>query len=312
MILVTGAAGNIGSNLCLHLLNRKEKVIGVDNFITGSNKNLSSILTNPNFTFIEANIIDEKIQSTLEKYPIKEIFHLACPTGVNNLERLSEEMLLASSIGTKNILEIAKRKKTSLLYFSSSEVYGNPWVFPQPESYWGNVDPIGIRSPYEEGKRFSEALITSFVKKYHVNAKIVRIFNTFGPGDLENDFRAVPSFITKALKNEDLNIYGDGKHTRTFLYVDDLIDGVMLIMKKAAEGSVYNIGSDIEISILELANLIIKISSSKSRINFLKHLSYDVCHRCPDLTKIKKLGWKQSISLEEGLKRVLLKGVKEA
>ena len=308
--LVTGAAGTIGISLVKALLGqasgeKKEEVIGLDNFITGSHRNLERLRFLPNFTFLEMALEDPSLEQKLKDVQIDKIFHLACPTGVPNLEKLEEEMLSASSRGTKNILQIALQKKARFIYSSSSEVYGDPLVSPQKESYTGNVDPVGVRSPYEEGKRFSEALTMAFVKKYNLDANVVRIFNTFGPEFYENDLRVIPHFLTQALKGQDLVVQGDGTQKRTFLYIDDLIRGLFLIMDQGLMGEVYNLGSDIEISILELAQLIIKMTGSKSKIVFSKRPAHDPEMRKPALEKIKKLSWQQTISLEEGLKKIL-------
>ena len=314
--LVTGAAGTIGISLVKALLAKeqkkgqdkseeKEKVIGLDNFITGSHKNLEKLRSDDNFTFLEMALEDPQLAEKLKDFKIAKIFHLACPTGVPNLEILSEEMLSASSRGTKNILKLALQKKACFVYSSSSEVYGDPLISPQAESYTGNVDPVGIRSPYEEGKRFSEALTMTFVKKHNLDAKIVRIFNTFGPDFYEHDLRVIPHFLTQAWKNKDLVVQGDGKQRRTFLYVDDLINGLFLIMDQGLRGEVYNLGSDLEMSILELAQLIVKMTKSKSKIVFSERPEHDPTMRKPALGKINKLGWKQTISLEAGLKKIL-------
>ena len=304
-ILVTGAAGTIGVNLVKALLKREKKVIGLDNFITGSHHNLEKLKSSPNFTFIEMALEDPRVKEKLKDIEIDQIFHLACPTGVPNLEKLSEEMLSASSKGTKHILQIALQKKARFIYSSSSEVYGDPLVSPQTEDYTGNVNPIGLRSPYEEGKRFSEALTEAFVKKYNLDAKIVRIFNTFGPDYFESDLRVIPHFLTQAFHSQDLIVQGDGTQRRTFLYVDDLIQGLFLVIEQGLKGEVYNLGSDIEISILKVAELILKMTKSKSKIVFSKRPDHDPEMRKPALDKIKKLGWQQTLSLEEGLKKIL-------
>ena len=214
-------------------------------------------------------------------------------------------MIAATSTGTKNILDIAVEKKSKLLFASSSEVYGNPKIFPQREDYTGNVDPLGIRGPYEEGKRFSETLVETFVKKYNLNAKIVRIFNTFGPYYSSKDLRVIPSFIHNAKQNANLIVHGKGTQTRTFLYIDDLIDAMLLVLEKGKKGEAYNIGNDKPISIVDLAALIIKLTNSKSKTIFSKRPKHDHEKRLPDLEKIKNLGWQQNISLEDGIKRLI-------
>jgi nucleoside-diphosphate-sugar epimerase len=305
MEFVTGAAGEVGINLCIHLLDKGFKVIGTDNFITGSEKNLSIIKNHENFIFFDIGIENPKLIDLLKEYSIERIFHLACPTGVPNLELIPEEMIMATSLGTKNILDIALLKKASLLFASSSEVYGEPKEFPQREDYTGNVDQLGIRGPYEEGKRFSETLVETYVKKYNLNAKIIRIFNTFGPYSSSKDLRVIPSFIRRALNNEDIVVHGEGSQTRTFLYINDLIDGILTVLEKGKMGDAYNVGSDHQISILDLAKLVIKLSNSKSTIKYGKRPKHDHSARLPFLEKIKSLGWSQKISLDEGIKAII-------
>lgn len=301
--LITGAAGFIGINLCEHLLEKRHTVIGVDNFITGSKENLNHLLSHPKFTFILSPIEDLTLRSKLEKFKIEEIYHLACPTGVPNLKILAKEMLIASSQGTMNILEIAKDHNARMLFASSSEIYGDPLVFPQSEDYFGNVNPIGTRSPYEEGKRFSEALCITWSHKYDLDILIARIFNTYGINFSLNDERVVPQFIMR--DKMDLLVHGDGKQNRTFLYIDDLIGGLMTIMEKGIKSAVYNVGSDKQISILDLAKLIIKLRSTNNNICFIERSPSDHQSRLPSIEKIKKLGWSPKISLTDGLRKTI-------
>ena len=310
MDLVTGCAGTVGIHLCLKLLKRKRKVIGMDNFITGSKKNLNLLKEYKNFIFIKDSIENKHFRKVLEKYPIKRIFHLACPTGVPNLEIIPNEMISALSIGTKNMLDLAKDKKAKFLLTSSSEVYGNPKEFPQKESYTGNVDTLGIRGPYEEGKRFSETLVETYVRSHKLNAKIVRIFNTFGEFCSLEDKRVIPVFIHNALNNLNLPVHGTGSQKRTFLYIDDLLDGLLLVIEKGEKGQAYNVGSDKQYSILELSKIILKLTKSMSKIEFIKRPSHDHLARKPSLKKIKKLGWNQQYTLREGVK-ILIKKNKE-
>ena len=193
--------------------------------------------------------------------------------------------------------------KAKLLFTSSSEVYGDPQVFPQTESYTGNVDPIGIRSPYEEGKRFSESLIQMYVRKYNVDAKIVRVFNTYGPSMSSNETRVVAKFLSQALQGKLLTVEGKGLQTRTFCYIDDLVNGLLMIIKKGKKGEVYNLGSDKEVRIIDLAKLIVKVTDSKSKISFVERPSHDHKRRHPSLEKVKKLGWKQKTTLKNGLQK---------
>ena len=315
-ILITGGAGFIGTNLCKRLLNLGNEVAIIDNLITSDGKNLKQFKKNPKFKFIKHDIIKpwpKTLNSQLST--LNSIYHLACPTGIPNLTKLAEEMLLTCSIGTRNVLELAKKTRAKVLFTSSSEVYGDPKVFPQTEDYTGNVDPTGVRSPYEEGKRFSESLITMFVRKYNVDAKIVRVFNTYGPGMADDDSRVIPRFLDQILKNKPLTVEGRGLQTRTFCYVDDLVDGLLLIMEKGKKGEVYNLGSDKEVKIIDLAKLIIDIVGSrpkddrplaeKSKITFVIRPAHDHKSRLPSLKKVKSLGWKPKVSLEEGLKKTL-------
>jgi nucleoside-diphosphate-sugar epimerase len=300
-VLVTGGAGLIGSNLCGRLLGQGERVIVIDNLITSDGSNLKQFLKNPNFKFIQEDISDAKL--LIPNVKLATIYHLACPTGVPNLERLAEEMLKTCSLGTMNVLKLAKKNHANLIFTSSSEIYGDPKVSPQREDYSGNVDPVGIRSPYEEGKRFSESLIMAYVRKWKVDAKLVRVFNTYGPGASKKETRVVSVFLRHATANSPLPVAGNGLQTRTFCYVDDLVDALLLVAKRGKKGEVYNAGGDIEISIAELARLAISVTGSKSKIEFIKRPDHDHESRRPDLTKIKALGWHQSVGIYEGLKK---------
>lgn len=303
--LVTGGAGLIGSHLTKKLLSLGYEVVAVDNFSTGSKENIQEFLNNPKFTFIRHDITRPLPKSISNKpKAIGEIYHLACPTGVPNIKTLGEEMLLTSSLGTKNVLELGKLTGSKVIFTSSSEVYGDPEVSPQKETYTGNVDPIGFRSPYEEGKRFSETLSYLYYQKYKLPVKIVRLFNTYGPTKTK-DTRVVSQFLRQALSSSPLTIFGTGKQTRTFCYVSDTVEELILVMKKGKDGEVYNLGSDKEITISDLASLIKRLTKSKSKIKFISSPFPDHKRRLPDLTKITKLGWRQKISLAEGLKRTM-------
>ncbi|MCH8821607.1 GDP-mannose 4,6-dehydratase [Patescibacteria group bacterium] len=306
-ILVTGAAGFIGSNLVEHLLEKGNFVYGVDNFITGSRKNIKRLSKNQNFEFFENDIsnLDDQKSELLHDQKFDQIYHLACPTGVPNLVTLAEEMLSTCSIGTKNILEIAKESNSMLLFTSSSEVYGDPKEFPQNESYGGNVDQVGVRSPYEEGKRFSESLITMYVRKYGIDAKIVRVFNTYGQNMSKSDMRVIPRFIHQLEQDKPLTVHGDGLQKRTFCHVDDLINGIFLVMDKGGKGEVYNIGSNKEITIKDLAYFIIKISESNIKVKHIERPKHDHQARLPYLSKIFQLGWSPKINLGEGLSKII-------
>lgn len=311
-VLITGGAGFVGKNLSLKLLDLRYRVIAIDNLITSSEKNLGPLLNHPNFTFIKHDITQPLITLTsrlspitYNLSPITHIYHLACPTGVPNLIPLAEEMLLTCSVGTRNIMEIAKTTGAKVLFTSTSEIYGNPLINPQCESYTGNVDPVGIRSAYEEGKRFAESLIIMYTRKYGVDAKIVRIFNTYGPNMDLSDTRIVPNFIRQIFKGMPLTIQGDGEQSRTFCYIDDLLDGFLTVMENGEKGEVYNLGGDSEITVNELVAYFNKITGMRLPVKYIERPSHDHQGRHPSLDKIKNLGWKQKISLEEGLKRTL-------
>jgi len=299
-ILITGAAGFLGTNLSLELLKRN-KVIGVDNLLSGNEKNLKELKSHKNFIFIKQDICSLLIIS--EK--IDEIYNLACPASPVDYHNFPIETLLICSAGVKNVLELAVKNKARFLHTSTSEIYGDPLEHPQKESYWGNVNPIGERSCYDEGKRFAESLIENYRKKYGLDTKIVRIFNTYGPRMRSCDGRVISNFIVPALKGEDLPVYGDGSQTRSFCYVDDMVRGLILMMGSKVHGPV-NLGNQNEFTIKELARLIIKFINPKLKMAFKPLPKDDPKIRCPDITLAKeKLGWQPKVFLEEGLKRTI-------
>lgn len=303
-ILITGGAGFIGSNLCHYLLEKGNKVIVIDNFITSDGSNIAAFSTNKNFTFIRHDIAQPFPKRMIKKLSsVTHIYHLACPTGVPNIEILGKEMLYTCTLGTIHVLELAKANNARVLFSSSSEVYGEPQVFPQSEEYTGNVDPLGPRSPYEEGKRVSESLIHYAVKKEGVDAVMVRIFNTYGPGMAKTDTRVVPYFFSCIKSHKPLQIHGDGTQTRTFCYVDDLVAGLELVMTKGKKGEVYNIGSELSLSIVTLASYIQSLTGTFEEIRFVRRPAHDHTHRIPDLKKINRLGWHETVDLIEGLER---------
>ena len=301
-ILVTGGAGFLGSNLCAYLLEKGNKVICVDNVFTGRMENLASIKDNPDFKFMKHDIIeplfiDEKID---------QIYNLACPASPPHYQFNAIRTVKANVLGTINMLGLAKKHNARILQASTSEVYGNPLEHPQKETYWGNVNPIGIRACYDEGKRCAETLMFDYHRQNDVDIVIVRIFNTYGPNMDPGDGRVVSNFIVEALKEEPITIYGDGSHTRSFCYVSDLIEAMYLAMEKEGFKGPVNIGNPKEFTILELAENVIKLTGSKSKIVHKELPSDDPAQRQPDISLAKKeLHWEPKIQLEEGLKNTI-------
>jgi UDP-glucuronate decarboxylase len=299
-VLVTGGAGFIGSHLCQQLV-EESKVICVDNFITGEKGNISNLLEHPHFTLIERDIIKPlNIQEHID-----EIFDLACPASPPDYQQFSIETLMVCSQGVKNMLDLAVKNNAKFLHTSTSEVYGNPKEHPQRESYWGNVNPIGIRSCYDEGKRFAESLIVNYRQRYRIDAKIARIFNTYGPNMRLDDGRVVSNFITQALKGDDLTVYGDGSQTRSFCYISDMIDGILKMMESGESGPI-NLGNPIEMTVLDLAKKVLELTGSSSRIVFKELPADDPAQRRPDITLAReKFGWEPKISLDVGLRETI-------
>jgi len=299
-ILVTGGAGFIGSHLCDKLLSEGNHVICLDNFFTGSYKNIAHQLDNKNFELIRHDIIEPIL---LE---VDQIYNLACPASPVHYQFNAIKTVKTNVIGVTNMLDLADRTKARILQASTSEVYGDPITHPQKEEYWGNVNPIGIRSCYDEGKRVAETLMMDYHRQHNVDIRIIRIFNTYGPRMAENDGRVVSNFIIQALKNEDITIYGDGKQTRSFCYVDDLINGMMKLMDTENFMGPVNIGNDGEYSILDFAKMIIELTNSNSKIVFKPLPSDDPCKRRPDLSLAKeKLGYEPTIQIREGLLKTI-------
>lgn len=295
-ILVTGGAGFIGSHLCEKLLNDGNEVICLDNFFTSSKKNIEHLLDNKNFELIRHDIIEPIL---LE---VDQIYNLACPASPIHYQFDPVKTIKTNVLGVTNMLGLAHRTKSRILQASTSEVYGDPSVHPQREDYWGNVNPIGIRSCYDEGKRVAETLMFDYHRQNKVDIRIIRIFNTYGPRMAENDGRVVSNFIIQALKGEDITIYGDGNQTRSFCYVDDLVNGMTTLMNTENFIGPVNVGNDGEYTILELAQMIIELSNSKSKIIFKPLPSDDPCRRRPDLTLAKeKLGYEPKVHIKDGL-----------
>jgi nucleoside-diphosphate-sugar epimerase len=304
--LVTGGAGFIGSYLCDLLIGKGYKVICLDNLLTGSKKNIEHLLSNPNFEFIEGDTTQPS--EKLFGKPIDYIFHLASPASPIDYQNYSEETLLANSMGTLNILKLAKETGAKVLITSTSEIYGDPLEHPQKETYFGNVNTFGPRSCYDESKRYGEAATYVFLAKYGIDARIIRIFNTYGPRMQKDDGRVVSSFINKALANETINVDGDGTQTRSFCFVSDMVEGIMKAMfTEGTKGEIFNLGNPDEYKIKDLANKIIVLTGSKSDIKYNgKFREDDPMRRQPDISKAKeKLGWEPIVGLEEGLQKTI-------
>jgi len=300
-ILVTGGAGFIGSHLCKYLLEEGNEVLCLDNYFTGNKDNVLPLLKNPYFELIRHDIMNPY------QAEIDEIYNLACPASPIHYQYDPIKTINVSVMGAINVLNLANQVKAKVLQASTSEVYGDPQIHPQTESYWGNVNPIGIRSCYDEGKRCAETIFMDYHRQYHVKIKIIRIFNTYGPNMHPQDGRVVSNFIVQALQNKDITIYGTGNQTRSFQYIDDLIKGMTRMMATGEEfiGPV-NIGNPGEFTIRELAEHIIRLTDSKSKIIYLPLPSDDPTQRKPDISLArKKLNWEPLISLEDGLKETI-------
>jgi len=298
-ILITGGAGFIGSHLCDYLIKKGNDVICVDNLFSGSKDNIRHLLSHPCFKFIHHDITDPLF------IEVDQIFHLACPASPVHYQYNPIKTIKTNVMGTINMLGLAKRVGARILLSSTSEVYGNPKVHPQKEEYWGNVNPIGPRSCYDEGKRVAETLMMDYYRQNNVDIRIVRIFNTYGPRMALDDGRVISNFIVQALKGEPITVYGDGGQTRSFCYVSDLIEGLIKAMESDLIGPV-NLGNPNEIKIIELAKTILKLTNSKSEIVFRPLPPDDPIRRCPDITLARKrLNWQPIVPLEEGLKETI-------
>lgn len=298
--LVTGGAGFLGSHLCDRLIARGDDVVCADNLITGQRDNVEHLDSHPRFQFLSADVT----QPLALDGPLDEIFHLASPASPPGYLRKPLETAMVNGFGTYQLLELARQKGARFLLASTSEAYGDPLVHPQSEDYWGNVNPNGMRSCYDEGKRFAEALTMIFVRQYGVDARIVRIFNCYGPRSDPNDGRLVPNFVTQALRGEPLTVYGDGSQTRSLCYVDDLIGGIVRASEApGTTGRVYNLGNPDERSVLEFARVIKDLARSSSPIVFRPMVSEDdPKRRCPDISRAHaELGWEPATGLEAGL-----------
>jgi len=300
-ILVTGGAGFLGCHLCDRLIAEGHEVLCLDNFFTGGKSNITHLLGRPNFELIRHDLVQPIF---LE---VDEIYNLACPASPIHYQYNPVKTVKTSVMGAINMLGLAKRVKAKILQASTSEIYGNPTVHPQKEDYWGNVNTIGLRSCYDEGKRCAETLFFDYHRQNKVNIRVVRIFNTYGPRMDQNDGRVVSNFIIQALTNQDITVYGDGSQTRSFCYVDDMTQGLILMMNAADDfiGPV-NLGNPEECSILQLAEMIVRLTGSQSKIIFEPLPQDDPIRRCPDITLAnEKLNWEPTVELEEGMKKTI-------
>ncbi len=300
-VLVAGGAGFIGANMCARLLDRGDRVVCVDNLVTGSAEQVKELLKRDEFSFVEADIaLGVPVEGAFDA-----VLNLACPASPVDFEPLSLEILDVGSRGLRNLLDVAVASDACFLQASTSEVYGEPQVHPQPERYWGNVNPIGPRSVYDEAKRFGEALSTAYHRRHGLQVRIARIFNTYGPGMRPDDGRVVSNFVTQALRGEPLTIHGDGSQTRSFCYVDDEVTGLLALVESDYRGPV-NIGNDDERSVLEMARLVLELSGSRSELVFVDRPQDDPTQRRPDLTLARSLlGWQPETPLSVGLARTL-------
>lgn len=299
-ILVTGGAGFIGSHLCERLLDEGNEVICLDNFFTGRKDNIAHLLKNPKFELVRHDVIEPVL---LE---VDQIYNLACPASPVHYQYNPVKTIKTNIIGALNMLGLAKRVRARILQASTSEVYGNPLVHPQPEDYWGNSNPIGPRACYDEGKRCAEALMFAYHRQNGVDIRVVRIFNTYGPRMLPDDGRVVSNFIVQAIKGSDITVYGEGKQTRSFCYIDDLVDGLIKMMENDALVGPLNMGNPAEFKVIELAETVKRLTGSNSRIVFRDLPQDDPAQRQPDIGLArKKLGWNPTVPLEEGLKKTI-------
>jgi nucleoside-diphosphate-sugar epimerase len=299
--VVTGGAGFVGSHLCARLLAEGHSVLCVDNRITGSIDNIAPLLNHENFTFLQHDVTQPF------DCEVDAIFHMASPASPVGYMKHPIETIMVNSQGTYQMLEMARRQNAIFLISSTSEIYGDPLVHPQTEDYWGNVNPIGPRACYDESKRLGETLTMEYYRQYQTNIRIVRIFNTYGPNSQVNDGRMIPNFITQALKNEPLTIYGDGSKTRSICYVSDLVEGLMLAMfHSGTMGEVFNLGNPEEHTVLEFAQTIIRLCKASSNIVFQSSRIDDPERRRPDITKARQLlGWQLKVGMEDGLRRTI-------
>jgi UDP-glucuronate decarboxylase len=303
---VTGAAGFLGRHLCASLLADGHRVIGVDNFITSEPSDLAALLCEPGFEFAEFDIAAPAFETFARSRRFDAIFNLACPTGVPNLGPLALEMLETCYTGSRAVLEIARRDGAPVLLTSTAEVYGNPEVSPQPESYTGNVDTLGPRKGYEEGKRVAETLFAVYAERYGVRATIARVFNTYGPGMSLADTRVMPAFVRAALEGRPLVLHGDGRQTRCHVYVSDMVAGLRAVMRDGVPARAYNLGSQTPHTVRDVAEQVLALSGSTSPIIQVERPFHDHDRRLPDITRAHtELGWRPMVSLDDGLRAMI-------
>jgi UDP-glucuronate decarboxylase len=299
-ILVTGGAGFVGSHLCDRLIARGDNVLCLDNFFTGRRDNVEQLIPQPHFELIRHDIVRPVF---LE---VDQVYNLACPASPEAYQSNPIKTIKTSTVGMVNVLGLAKRCHARILHASTSEVYGDPQIHPQTEDYWGHVNPIGPRSCYDEGKRVAESLCVNYNLAHRVEVRIVRIFNTYGPRMARDDGRVISNFIVQALRGESLTIYGDGRQTRSFCYVDDLVEGLIRMMDQNQAMGPVNLGNPVETSMLELAQAVLRLTGSTSQLKFMALPQDDPKKRCPDITRAKKLlDWSPRIALEAGLTKTI-------
>jgi len=305
--IITGVAGFLGSHLAKELLAKGKNVVGVDNFSTGTQRNIETLLAHPQFTFIQYDVSEPTVVDLPELQLATEIYHLASPASPKFYQATPFETIAVNTIGTRNMLELARRSHAKLLYTSTSEIYGDPELHPQPESYRGNVNTWGPRACYDEAKRLGEVYCYEYYHRYGVPVRVARIFNTYSDGLRNDDGRVISNFVTQAITGEDITVYGDGSQTRSFCYVSDNIRALQLMMEKEeAVGQVINVGNAREYPIIEVAHMVKMLAESDSRITFHPLPADDPKVRRPVLDKAKTLlGWEPEVSLEEGLKRTI-------
>lgn len=305
-IIVTGGAGFLGSHLCNELLKRGHQVICLDNLLTGSHENIEKLRNNRNFQFLNYDVsgpLPDDLQAD-------QVYHMASPASPNknsptSYQSLPFETMAVNTTGTLNLCEFAVKNNAKFLFASTSEVYGNPLEHPQKETYRGNVSTTGPRSVYDEAKRFGETIVSAFVRSKGLDARVIRIFNTYGPG-MADDGRVVIEFVKAALANKPFPVFGDGSQTRSFCYVSDMVSGIVAAMERGEKGQVYNLGNSDEFTVLELAEMVKKVTGSSSQLEYKTLPEDDPVRRCPDITKAKEnLGWEPKVSLEKGLKMLI-------